>query len=1258
MDDFVLRMTAQTINQPTLQDFANAHPSLMTQLARMSPVQAASAFAGLLTMPELQSNCLRLETLVHLAIAGARGRDKPTDAFIRSAFRTMGEGFCGRMEDPAEDMFVATVRTGQGNSKLLEGMWEGNSFYLQRMINTLDAMPHGTGYDEMRDSVHALLTLSDLVCERSKLGRWQLGSGMPADRLGASTFGSPAAKSRRVRVSIAEIEQAGIDPLSLAPFLFTPQDRASLTSERLGNSSVERRPLIREGDDLLLILPTAVGAAIRMHIVERMEAAGMRRPLTGGLAIEYARHFANVQMLGGQLGTALSFRQTGHGAVAGTTVMIDKGRYLNLVFYTDDLKDFAATGLAGLNPDGDGLGKTISEVIDDAYCQVAIRPDFVDGISLVIGCGIGRGISLDFLRKDYPHWKVEFTSAYDLDTLSWAPRFKPLSLWRLLDSAEKVGALGAGLHNINGLINLVAWARSLDGHLVPHAALPDDFGGNGQADLLMVDQTSLRSLRHEVATYHDARTVQDIDGTWIAVRRDRDSRFDDEATPLYASELTNFEGWLSSVYLAPTRAWWAEASMPQDTSGALAHERWRLVSVWLTRAAPILDGLPGLGVGPVKWRAVFEATTGGLRGQTPERSYEEARAAISVSIDRASRTVVTTATPVFEDAIYHPENIAERALVDAMLEGFLTLAQLSQEDRPALLIRIVQSAQARHAHGFAARNFRDFLHLQLGSGLVMIDTDDDAAVRLGLGWRVRERTLGGHLTGKEETTQYLNALVRAVEEELCNELRAFGRDALIMRLLFNYEIAAFDRDRWQRTASAVLALHADDMSTLKTIADHEMELIAVFQASRILLEMSLCEAAVEGGREPGKLDLSRLMAKAALLFHMGGWSDAIRQDVMEPTIRITPLGDVHARFDFIDEVISPHARETSDVRLRESVETYADNLKQVEGTVSVDDRVDRKFLEAWEDEYGTTFQELRVFVDWLENRGITVNEAVMRMTRADFTDVNAEGQVLSDAVVDRLLERIALFERPEWRVVPEGFDDRDRQPWRFRRRLSVIRRPILRTGAQGDECFYIAPGMVRDAFGYIAGNYLRGDFPPHQLGAGMKAWAARQADTRGAEFTRSVAASLEALGWKTQTEVKITKILGRRLDRDYGDVDVLAWREADDAILIIECKDVQFRKTYGEICEQLADFRGGLRRDGKPDYLKKHLNRMDILDQHADEVAAYLKLSVAHPSLESHLVFKNPVPMKYALAKMSERVQVSLFDEIGGWAARFDIAVS
>jgi hypothetical protein len=176
-------------------------------------------------------------------------------------------------------------------------------------------------------------------------------------------------------------------------------------------------------------------------------------------------------------------------------------------------------------------------------------------------------------------------------------------------------------------------------------------------------------------------------------------------------------------------------------------------------------------------------------------------------------------------------------------------------------------------------------------------------------------------------------------------------------------------------------------------------------------------------------------------------------------------------------------------------------------------------------------------------------------------------------------------------------------------------------------------------------NLYQGDFPPRQLKPLMRAWTGKTADEQGRKFTGEVAGRLTELGWRTDTEVKITKLLRKGFDRDYGDVDVLAWNEEKGRILVIECKDVQYRKSFGEIAEQLSDFRGGIGRDGKPDLLLKHLNRVALISEHLPELAAYLKLPrVIVP--ESHLAFRNPVPMQFAWQRMEARVKLNLFSRL------------
>ncbi len=164
---------------PTIEQIANEHPDLIAELKRLEPIKTATTFAGLLTLPKLQANCLRIEVLVHLAAAYCEGRSAPTKGLTKRSFERLGDGYCGRMEDPAEDVFLTLVNTPRGNFRIFDGIREGTGFYLQRILNVVESMPHSPTYDRIRSTIDCLLKLSDAVATRAGLPENSLGGELP-----------------------------------------------------------------------------------------------------------------------------------------------------------------------------------------------------------------------------------------------------------------------------------------------------------------------------------------------------------------------------------------------------------------------------------------------------------------------------------------------------------------------------------------------------------------------------------------------------------------------------------------------------------------------------------------------------------------------------------------------------------------------------------------------------------------------------------------------------------------------------------------------------------------------------------------------------------------------------------------------------------------------------------------------------------------------------------------------------------------------
>lgn len=292
----------------TLRQFAN-DDNLLKRLAHFEPLAAARTFANLLLQPRLQGNGYRAEILAELALACGKGSAKVDAAALRHLYNAMGEGWAGRLEDPPEDVFVYQGRCRAGNFRLLEGMWEGNGFYLQLFLDLIEMIPRGVNFDRIRASVLSMLRLSDMLCDRAGLARWMMGALNPFDTLDAKQAARFLVGRNRLRFTVEDLAEAGIDLAALQPFLFNLADGPDLLDRPPAGSPLEARPLIFGGAALHVVLPTALSAAIRTFVVEALRDSGNAGALGAGIANTYAKLWFETPLPGVRLHGLVRFEE-------------------------------------------------------------------------------------------------------------------------------------------------------------------------------------------------------------------------------------------------------------------------------------------------------------------------------------------------------------------------------------------------------------------------------------------------------------------------------------------------------------------------------------------------------------------------------------------------------------------------------------------------------------------------------------------------------------------------------------------------------------------------------------------------------------------------------------------------------------------------------------------------------------------------------------------------------------------------------------
>ncbi|HEY0984839.1 hypothetical protein, partial [Schlesneria sp.] len=708
-------------------------------LLKSDRIAAASFFGTMLLDQRLQSNCGRLEALVHLAVSYGGGDSIPTSTDFVRCFNELGEGVCGCMEDPAEDVFVSLVTTSEGNFRVVEGIWESGAFYAQRIVNVVETFPNTPAFQSIRRQVLSLLKLSDMVCGRAGLKRYDVGNPFPLQTIDNGFISDVS--SETVIVSSEELSATGIGTNDLDSFILDDRLLSDLRCQPVENSPLQRFPILKERGRLALVLPTAVTHAIRAVVIDFLQFYGHQNELLRSVALDYSGLFGRLRLLGSLPKAPVHFSNRTDLPIAELMISPDFGCYLHFLFLVDTLTDFRETGCAGFDPTPGEHVEMIVTRIRAVVAEAKKLSHFRRGVTLLVHCGIGRGIMLLLPEIDEDNWAVHVISAPDLTTLSWIREFNALKLFKILDAEKRLIDYGIQIHNINGLLNLVAWVDSNDGHMVTHSQIPRDL--RHSVGTIFVDSSFVLGVRASIARANDRHAIPTVDGQMEVVRRYSDSLLpSDDVGKIYTVETFSKDNGLPFTYLSANRAWWCHVA-PSKDGHPDGYDRWVMLKTWLPRIIPVIEPrLDGSLSSQVLLRIEFDRCD--LTHVAAVPTMSEIEQSFSVSVSVPDQTVNILVGKAFDRGLCDATNVSERQLALTICRGFALLAKvdLSMHDLSEFESQIVDSNDARHMHRFQARKFREYVTADAKDDVIRLDEHDVAALRMGIAFRVESREKG------------------------------------------------------------------------------------------------------------------------------------------------------------------------------------------------------------------------------------------------------------------------------------------------------------------------------------------------------------------------------------------------------------------------------------------------------------------------------------------------------------------------------------
>jgi SEC-C motif len=1127
----------EEIDDRNFERIGSMYDELCSELGAFELISCITAIAALSTAAENRNCMVRLDALLHLAAIHCKGTQQiRVVALDRWPNKLLAHTAISRREDPAEDVAVGNVMTSFGNYRVFLGDSSNPDYYAQDVLDALTRAPQVV--DTLRAECLSLLKVSDLLVTRRGYER---NAGEPESEASDAWLPSSDEElwdlSRTVLVGGNDLIDIGAATDYLQPFV-VPFEEFRKAAQRRTMRTVRRQPLLLVGDQYVVVHPTAISWAITAHVFTSLRQQGLLGGLERNLgALQARRTFrqSTRETTRADFLTRLlpDVNAPSPQYVSQVAFRFDRDKYMHLLFLHDDVYDIEAKGItAHWNPP---FKATLAGYITRSSQKLLSEGACTSGLTLLVQGGVWRGCAMR-IPEDLPQGcGLQVWSSADLDRLMTNDRRWKILLWKL--SLQKAALRRFGVEfQAHSDANLFSMWTHHEYRLIPKTAGLDspNYVGLGAEFIFDMRQDNRRGT-DDHCVYREDRSA------WIRVRRlNTRSHFKEDALRrTYGALSTPGPGTLEGVVADGKRAWWiiCTTEIPNDHRRDLIYQLWETVVNWFDRISKTFDDLiPELGeINPILTLDISEIEK--LEDWTEDGLRAAGANNLPVDVHMIDSSVVIRISVAFLEQAYSPTNEGERHLVAGLIRAALTLAGLGDDAArfDAIQRAILIKDDDRFMHLFLANDARDYLHQFDSEQPELLNDDDIAFSMIHIAQEASLRT-PSELTTKEASNEALHKLVDAFWKRIEARLRELDRASVVVTCITNQERLLRDLDIWQRTSRAVLSLHSDREDVLRASQALKEKRDRTQITSRVLVEMAICTCPLENARPASQTDLDYLCSQIVLLIATAAHSDAIRAGFSEPTIKISRLGDFSFGDNFM-QVMSPYMTSHFERVHMADVKRYEEwFLPEEQVKKSEEDVFGADFVEAFREEFGISparLAEVGVLLaeDATERRSVVLTQ--------DFSSVREflAKAGLSEQEVDGFWNSFVLVPRKTWNSSQKPFTDKDWFPWRFRRRLSLMARPIVDLG-NGQVAY--APGFCEDSFRHNVMEAFQGAFEPEYFVKGrMKTYCGVADDRRGGEFNGATGTVFESEGWNVRTQVEMTE-LGASAEKGMGDVDVLA----------------------------------------------------------------------------------------------------------------------
>lgn len=1188
---------------------------------------------GLQIYPENHSHTIRLEVASRLAcISKSDGKRRVN---LKALKRTLDEslsakGPIGMLEDPLEVPFTENIMFFGGNYIIYPGLVANVTFILQMLLRSIFKTTNDLD-EKFKIILYvpsvALLTLSNEMAKRARHDRYMESS----DRFGDNIEIPEKAQVNVLRDSVVFtkeevdilLKDLGIDWTSLFPFITKIGD-TELYEEEIEGNPLLVRPLVEMNDKLIITLPGSLASALRNYIWVSANQHGFREMLLKIFSdVTWRYLFDRFVLMGFQPSTMSLPRSDDDLPLTEGLFQIDTDKAAYILLITDDVKDQEMHEVIGVS----NLGGRASS-LENRYMKVlewltGRSPQyFHEVLFIIVVAKIGPGMTFGLGNK-IPKTRILVITPTDLDSVL-VKSCDSLTLWKYAGTNQRF--LGSGQIILFSFLD--GYAFYLDHN---HSYY---FGGDRTPDLFVIRPGTARELRLKTARVLDVHAAEYYEGAgYRPVRR----RVLNESTPIYVKEELQgdlwehlVEGYAQPIWISPE----IDRSQINPNRLQILSDVTETLSYWLWQLAPELRGhLEALGSAPIRITYQLEDMDSWIPPCTAP--FSQGVSALNFKSSIHGREIHMTIPKAIRKYLMSENNQGERLLLKALLKMFaeikIELNNLSEfnereieriVDKVAPLGRkkklIMIDTQANIV--LETRNLPPVRFIQEHD---IEEQLSDLAKDLGV--EIPQVT---RVVKTKDRNKLCKSIVELYIQRIRSKLANFNYQFIIEGLIGNNEAIWWQKEFKKLTTPTKLACFGDDERFLEKDKEDFLKIERSALCTRILIEIVAAEPPM--GRQ--EVSISELDALLAMTYNMVNWaflSDQIHLNIFDHKLKILPSGRIAVKKETYQEYSESFVGSKAIERVDVAKDRF-DTFFRKEGAIDHLDEEVQEIEKVYKAEFGFTLSEMVNFYELLIYLGFQQDSVAARMHLSELKKKIKENLGWSDLKVGEILDLLTLFPREKWEVPPNGFDAKDLWPWRYNRRLSYLRRPLIMTPRPekdplilwGPRHAFMASQQLYNLI--ISGRYKTTEDSSEE----MKKYIGKILDEAGDYFVDLVKAWLKNnSNWLVKAKVPINPRKPLKSSEDLGDVDILMCDVEKGRIFSIECKNINYGRNPRETANELERLFEGS--SGGASWIQKHLRRDRWLKKNMTALSSIFKQNFQKFKIYSFVLTSEEIPSPY-----------------------------